>query len=173
MNHQPFTGRLPPESRDQPDFTRRPGSLTRPSSPSRAFVTSLPFRHRQDRRQDATHPCSARHPRNRRLIQPTVWTARRFRIDAPPSQDDTAEQSRSKRWAPSTVVRLPRLSGPRRHHCAARVASPNRRRPFTLVRSMETTEPRGRHGRLNQKPPETPDRLASARPNSARNFGLI
>jgi hypothetical protein len=29
------------------------------------------------------------------------------------------------------------------------------------------------HGRLNQKPPETSGRVASARPNTARNFGLI
>jgi hypothetical protein len=173
VNHQPVTGRPPLESRDQPDFIRRPGSLTRPSSPSRAFVTSLPFRHRRDSRQDATHPCPASHPRNRRLIRLPVWTARRLRIDAPPSQDDLAERSCSKRWPSSTTVRLPRLPGPRRHNRAARMASPNRCGPFTLVRSMETTEPRGLRRRLNQKPPETSGRVASARPNSARNFRLI
>ena len=170
MNHQPVTGRPPPESRDQPDFIRRPGSLTRPSGPSRAFVTSLPFHHRRNRRQDTAHPGAARHPRNRSLIQSTVRTARRLRIDAPPSQDDLAERSCSKRWASSTVVRLPRLPGPPRHHRAPRMASPNGRGSFTLVRSMETTEPSGCHRRIDIKPPETSDRVASARPNTTRNF---
>ena len=173
MNHQPVTGRPPPESRDQPDFIRRPGSLTRPSGPSRAFVTSLPFHHRRNRRQDTAHPGAARHPRNRSLIQSTVRTARRLRIDAPPSEDDAAKRSCSKRWSSSTVVGLSRLPGTCRHNRAARMASPNRRGSFTLVRSMETAEPRGRHGRLKQKPPETSDRVASARPGCVRNFGLI
>ena len=173
MNHQPVTGRPPPESRDQPDFIRRPGSLTRPSGPSRAFVTSLPFHHRRNYRQDTAHPLAASHPRNRSLIQPTVRTARRLRIDAPPSEDDAAKRSCSKRWSSSTVVGLSRLLGTCRHNRAARMASPNRRRSFTLVRSMETAEPRGLRRRLNQKPPETSGRVASARPNSARNFRLI
>jgi hypothetical protein len=148
-------------------------SLTRPSSPSRTFVTSLPFRHRRDHRQDTAYPLAPSHPRNRSLIRPPAWTARRLRIDAPSPQDDIAKRTRPKRRPSSTAVRLPRLPGPCRHHRAPRVASPNRCGSFTLVRSMETTEPRGRYGRLNQKPPETSGRVASTRPNSARNFRLI
>ena len=107
------------------------------------------------------------------VVQPAVRTARRLRIDAPPSLDDASERSCSKRWASSTAVRPSRLPGPPRHHRAPRMASPNRRRHFPLVRSMETTEPRGLRRRLNQKPPETSGRVASARPNSTRNFRLI
>ena len=173
MNHQPITGRPPPESRDQPDFIRRLGSSTRPSSPSKTFITSLPFHHRRDRRQDTAHPRPTSHPRNRRLIRPPVRTSRRLRIDAPSPQDDIAKRTRPQRRPSSTTLRPPRLPSPPRDHHTARMAPPNRCGPFTLVRSMETTRSRGRRRRIDIEPPELSDRVASARQECARNFGLI
>ena len=60
----------------------------------------------------------------------------------------TLTNGRSKPRPSSTTLRPSRLPGTRRHHRAARVASPNRRGSLTLVRSMESTETRGRQCHL-------------------------